>query len=106
MPGSNDWRPGSVGNRISTPVGYRHGRGSREAEIGRYLKERQICIEDVGYIWLWCDDGVDSIDDKNYGKREDSMGHHTAQAELRACSGRILGPSCLRPGFKESIRRR
>lgn len=82
---------------------------SKQAAIDRYLQERSIRLDDVGYMWLWGDDFCESIDFKNYSRREDLIGYFDAMKELRewlnAHSGKTLGPPSLRPGFQESIRR-
>ncbi len=61
--------------------------------------------KDVGDLWLWTADGVESIDFKHYRRQEDLIGDHPAQWELQAYSNNRksddLMPPCLRPGFKE-----
>jgi hypothetical protein len=82
---------------------------SKQAAIDRYLQERGITLGDVGYMWLWGDDFCESVDYKNYSRKEDLIGYFDAMKELRewlaAHSGKTLGPPSLRPGFQESVRR-
>jgi hypothetical protein len=85
-----------------------HGE-TKQAAVDRYLRERDITIDDVGCMWLLGDDFCETIDYKNYSRREDLIGYFDAMKELRewldAHSGKTLGPPNLRPGFQRHVRR-
>src|SRR5215203_1932061 len=77
-----------------------HGE-TKEAAIDRYLKEGEITTDDVGCLWLWGDDFCESVDYKNYVRKEDLIGYFDAMKELRAwlnaINGQSLGPPSERP---------
>ena len=78
-----------------------YGEGKQDA-IDRYLRERGITIDDVGCLWLWGDDFCESVDYKNYVRKEDLIGYFDAMKALRAwldaINGQSLGPPSERPG--------
>ena len=82
---------------------------TKQAAIDRYLRERGITMDDVGCLWLWGDDFCESVDYKNYVRKEDLIGYHHAMKELRewldSINGKSLGAPSLRPGFQEEVRR-
>jgi hypothetical protein len=78
---------------------------TKDAAINRYLQQRGITLADVGYLWLWGADYCESIDYKNYGRKEDLIGYFDAMQELRAwldaINGQSLGPPSERPGWEQ-----
>jgi hypothetical protein len=82
---------------------------SKETAIDRYGQGRRISTDDVGYRSLWGDDFCESVDYKNYARKEDLTGYFDATKELRtwldAPNGQSLGPPRLHPDFQESVRR-
>jgi hypothetical protein len=85
-----------------------HGK-TKEAANERYLRERGITLDDVGYLWLWGADCCETVDYKSYAHNEDLIGYFDAAKELRtwldSINGQSLGPPSERPGFQEEIRR-
>jgi hypothetical protein len=82
-----------------------HGERKQDA-IDRYLQERGITLDDVGCLWLWGDDFCETIDYKNYARKEDLIGYIDAMQELRAwldaINGESLGPPSERPGWAQA----
>jgi hypothetical protein len=56
---------------------------TKQAAIDRYLQERAITLDDVGYMWLRGDDFCESVDYKNYVRKEDLISYHEAMKEVR-----------------------
>ena len=73
--------------------------------IAIYMSEA-LTMDDVGCMWLWGDDFCETIDYKNYSRKEDLIGYFDAMRELRewlnAISGKSLGPPSERPGYQKN----
>jgi hypothetical protein len=84
-----------------------HGE-TKQAAIDRYLRERGITMDDVGCLWLWGDDFCETVDYKNYMRKEDLIGYFDAAKELRtwldSINGESLGPPSKRPGWQPAKR--
>src|SRR5215212_8842784 len=78
---------------------------SKQAAVGRPLRQRGITTDDIECMWLWGNNFCESADFKNYGRKENLIGYQEATRELRiwldAQNGDSLGPPSLRSGFKE-----
>ncbi|HKF94399.1 MAG TPA: hypothetical protein VKB96_07310 [Gammaproteobacteria bacterium] len=84
--------------------------GERKQDaIERYLRERGITLDDVGYLWLWGADCCETVDYKSYAHNEDLIGYFDVMKELRtwldSINGQSLGSPSEQPGFQDETRR-
>jgi hypothetical protein len=59
-------------------------RESKEVAINRYLRERGITMDDVGCMWAMGDDFCESIDFKNYARKEELIGYQQVTDDIGA----------------------